>query len=77
MYTLNQIFNCDETGLYYKLLPQKMLASSFEKAADGRKKQKDRVTINACSNILGTIKLPLLLTRILDVSKMSIEMFYQ
>ena len=61
MYTLNQIFNCDETGLYYKLLPQKTLASSFEKAADGRKKQKDRVTINACSNILGTIKLPLLL----------------
>ena len=21
-YTLNQIFNCDETGLYYKLMPQ-------------------------------------------------------
>ena len=24
-YTLNQIFNCDETGLYYKLLPRKSL----------------------------------------------------
>ena len=58
-YTLNQIFNCDETGLYYKLLPEKTLASSFEKSADGRKKQKERVTINACSNMLGTIKLPL------------------
>ncbi len=38
-YTLNQIFNCDETGLYYKLLPEKTLASSFEKSASGRKKQ--------------------------------------
>ena len=62
-YALNQIFNCDETGLYYKLLPKKTLASHFEKCADGRKSQKERVTINACSNAyaLGSIKLPLLL----------------
>lgn len=43
------------------MLPERTLASSFEKAADGRKKQKERVTINACSNVLGTIKLPLVL----------------
>ncbi len=60
-YTLNQIFNCDETGLYYKLMPQKTLASSFEKSVDGRKTKKDRVTINACANASGTIKLPLLM----------------
>ena len=59
--TLNQIFNCDETGLYYKLLSKKTLASHFEKCADGRKSQKERVTINACSNALGSIKLSLLL----------------
>lgn len=58
--TLNQIFNCDETGLYYQLLP-KTLAAHSEKRADGRKKAKQRVTINACSNASGTIKLPLLL----------------
>jgi hypothetical protein len=40
-YTLNQIFNCDETGLYYKMLPEKTLASSFEKSASGRKRQKE------------------------------------
>lgn len=34
-YTLNQIFNCDESGLYYKLLPDKSLAAHFEKSADG------------------------------------------
>ena len=55
------MFNCDETGLYYKLLPQKSLAAHFEKSADGCKTQKERVTINACSNASGTIKLPLLL----------------
>ena len=60
-YTLNQIFNCDETGLSYKLLLEKTLASSLENSASGRTKQKERVTINACSNVLGTIKLPLLL----------------
>ena len=31
------------------------------KSADGRKTQRERVTINACSNASGTIKLPLLL----------------
>ena len=57
--TLNQIFNCDETGLNFRLLPDKTLASSFEKSADGRKKSKERVTINACANATGSIKLPL------------------
>ena len=59
-YTKDQVFNCDETGLYYRLLPQKTLASVFETRADGWKKAKDRVTISACANITGSIKLPLL-----------------
>ena len=32
--SLNQIFNCDETGLNYRLLPESTLASSFEKSTD-------------------------------------------
>ena len=43
--TLHQIFNCDETGLNFRLLPNKTQAAHFEKSADGRKKSKDRVTI--------------------------------
>jgi len=39
-YSLDQIFNCDKTGLYYCLLSQKALAGSFEKRADGRKNQR-------------------------------------
>ena len=37
------------------------LARVFEKRAEGWKKLKDRVTISACANAAGTIKLPLLL----------------
>ena len=59
-YSTEQVFNCDETGLQYRLLPQKTLVSLFEKRAEGRKKCKDRVTICACANVNGNIKLPLL-----------------
>ena len=58
--TLNQLFNCYETGLYWKLMPNKMLVSSREKEAKGFKKPKDRVTLMACANATGSIKLPLL-----------------
>jgi len=52
------IFNCDETGLLWKLLPDKTLVSAREKGAKGFKKPKDQVTLMACSNTTGTIKLP-------------------
>ena len=42
-------------------LPEKSLAAHFEKSADGRKTQKERVAISACLNATGSIKLPLLL----------------
>ena len=58
-FSFNQVFNCDETGLNFRLLPRVTLAASFEKSAAGRKKSKDRVTLNLCSNASGTIKLPL------------------
>ena len=41
--TLKQIYNCDETGLYYRMLPPKTLTSKLEKNAPGMKKQKERV----------------------------------
>ena len=56
--SLNQVFNCDETGLNFRLLPNCTLAAGFEKIAAGRKKSKDCVTLNLCSNASGTIKLP-------------------
>lgn len=58
--TRHQMFNCDESGLYWKLMPNKTLVTSREKEAKAFKKPKDRVTIMACANASGSIKLPLL-----------------
>ena len=58
--TLEQIYNCDETGLYYRMLPTRTLAAKTEKNASGMKKQKERVTLMACSNGSGSHKLSLL-----------------
>lgn len=58
-YTGDQLYNCDETGLNYKMLPTYTLASQQENSAPGYKKKKERVTILACSNATGSHKLPL------------------
>ena len=60
-YSLNDIYNMDETGLFYKLLPNQTLAKKGTKES-GTKKSKERVTIALCSNATGTDKLrPLLI----------------
>ena len=62
-YDTEQLFNCDETGLQFRLLPHKTLAHAFEKRAKGRNKSENRVTISVCANVTRTTKLPLLLVR--------------
>ncbi|XP_070550400.1 jerky protein homolog-like [Ptychodera flava] len=57
-YTPEQLYNADESGLYWKLLPRKTLAASSEKSAPGFKVSKDRVTVMGCANASGTHKLP-------------------
>ncbi len=59
--TLNQVFNCDKSGLFWRLLPNKTLAGRCEKTAKSFKKPNDRVTILASANATGTFRLPLLL----------------
>lgn len=58
-YSLDQLFNCDETGLYFRQSPSRTLVIANEGKPDGRKKSKDRITINPCANGSGSIKLPL------------------
>lgn len=55
-----QVYNCDETGLNWKALPQKTLATVSEKSAAGFKVQKDRITVMVCANASGNHRLPLL-----------------
>lgn len=57
--TPEQVYNIDETGLNYKLLPKKTFASSQEKSASGFKVNKERITVALCSNASGTHKMPL------------------
>ncbi|XP_050065139.1 jerky protein homolog-like [Aphis gossypii] len=60
-YFQDSVYNADETGLNWKALPRKSLASFQEHAARGYKVSKERVTIMTCANAAGTHKLPLLL----------------
>ena len=55
----DQVFNCDETGLNFKMLPSKSLAARTETAAPGYKCSKERVTILACSNATANHKMDL------------------
>lgn len=59
-YTPQQVYNADETGLNFKALPTRSLASEEEKSAPGFKMDKQRLTVLACSNASGTNKLPLM-----------------
>ena len=53
-----QIYNCDETALYYKILPDRTLATKNDtEKRKGHKLIKDRLTILLCTNWAGTHKL--------------------
>ena len=56
-YELKDIWNCDETALFWRLEPCKTIAHS---PTLGKKRPKDRVSILATCNALGNEKLPLL-----------------
>ena len=58
-YSLDQVFNADKTGLWWKLMSSKSLVHCGEKQAKNFKKPKDRVTLLGCCNASGSCKIPL------------------
>lgn len=54
-----QIYNADESGLFWRLLPTKTLAHFGEKSAPGRKIGKERITFMPCANATANHKLTL------------------
>ena len=58
-YRTDDVYNADETGLYWRVLPNKMHAIAGE-ICTGDKKSKERVTILVCTNMSGSNKCPLL-----------------
>ena len=53
------IFNADETGLFFRLLPEKTLEFKGVDCSGG-KRSKERLTVLVAANMTGTDKLPLL-----------------
>ncbi|KAM7301103.1 tigger transposable element-derived protein 4-like [Ixodes scapularis] len=54
------VFNCDETGLFFKMLPDRSLCFDGD-SCKGGKNSKDRITVMVGANAVGTEKLPLLI----------------
>src|SRR2546423_6250561 len=53
-YRPEDVYNADETGLFFQMIPNQTLAT---KPVKGKKKDKERITILLCTNATGTDKL--------------------
>lgn len=60
-YIPQQVFNCDETGLFWKKLPCRTYITAEEKKLPGHKPMKDRLTLALCANASGDLKIKPLL----------------
>ena len=60
-YDNDNIYNMDETGLFYRLIPRYTLLMPTEdiKTVRGQKTKKDRITLTVCCNANGTHNIPL------------------
>ncbi|XP_025205099.1 tigger transposable element-derived protein 6-like [Melanaphis sacchari] len=59
-YEPKNIFNCDETGLFFRALPDKTLCLKNE-ICRGGKIAKDRLTVLLCVNMIGEFETPLII----------------
>ena len=56
-YLPQQVFNCDETGLFWKKMPRRTYITKEEKSLPGHKPMKDRFTLLLCCNASGDCKI--------------------
>ncbi|CAI6352429.1 unnamed protein product [Macrosiphum euphorbiae] len=59
-YEPRNIYNADEPGLFYKILPNKTLSFKNEICTSG-KKSKERLTVMLCVNLIGEFEKPLII----------------
>lgn len=70
-YSPDQVWNADETGIFWKKMPNRTYVAKAQKSAGGFKAAKDRVTLLFCSNASGDRMLkPLLVNRSLKPRSM-------
>ncbi|GBM97528.1 Tigger transposable element-derived protein 1 [Araneus ventricosus] len=60
-YIPQKVFNCDETGLFWKKMPNRTYITAEEKIMPGHKPMKDRLTLALCANASGDCKIKPLL----------------
>ncbi|KAI5100977.1 hypothetical protein C0J45_9963 [Silurus meridionalis] len=60
-YLPEQVFNMDETGLFWKKMPSRTFIMKDEARTPGFKAQKDRVTLILCGNAAGFLMKPALI----------------
>ncbi|GBM08269.1 Tigger transposable element-derived protein 1 [Araneus ventricosus] len=60
-YLPQQVFNCAETGLFWKKMPKRTYITQEENALPGHKPMKDRLTLLFCANASGDLKIKPLL----------------
>ncbi|XP_029048965.1 jerky protein homolog-like [Osmia bicornis bicornis] len=58
--TSHQIFNAKETDLYFKMTPNESLGLKTECLISDNRKIKDKISVMACCNATGSMKMPLL-----------------
>ncbi|KAL4141823.1 hypothetical protein QTP88_004380 [Uroleucon formosanum] len=79
-YEKRDIFNADETGLFFRVLPNKTMTFKNETCSGG-KVSKDRLTVLLCCNIIGEFERPLVIGKAkrprafkkLDVNKFPVD----
>lgn len=54
-YSLRDVYNLDETGLFFRMLPDRSLTTKDK--IKGAKKPKDRISVMLCCNAYGSDKL--------------------
>ncbi|GLV46361.1 hypothetical protein CBL_20709 [Carabus blaptoides fortunei] len=65
---LQQVFNCDQTGLFWKKMPRRTYITAEENRMPGHKPMKDRLAIALCANASGDCKIkPLLAEEVPEV----------
>lgn len=63
-YSPQQVFNADETGVFWKKMPNRTFLSKSETTAPGFKSAKDRVSLLLCANASGDCKIkPMMIYR--------------
>jgi hypothetical protein len=62
-YNKCDIYNCDETGLFYRITPEKTMNFINETCSEGNL-SKERLTVMLCTNIIGDFEKPLIIGKI-------------